>query len=107
MARSYSEVWKADYEARGEARRKGITPKSPIKAVGLTPSEWLKQKVEKGEAFWCEKRSATLTNEACRKVREKKRRAKVEPTTLMDDDHYMTEGLCSGCTRFNGGRLND
>lgn len=99
----YHATWKVEDHVLQEAKhrkRMGLT-QPLVDASTLSPSEWLKEKVSSGEAFFCERRAATMTKKACKLIRHKKMdRGRVGVYEGGDDELYVAVGICQTCTQY-------
>lgn len=99
----YHATWRSEDHVLQEAKyrkRMGIT-QPLVDSSSLSPTEWLKEKVSSGEAFFCEKRSATITKRTCKILRHKKLdKGRIGVYEGGDDELYIAVGICQTCTQY-------
>lgn len=102
-AAKYHAAWKVETHILQEAKyrkRKGI-PKGIPNTSSLTPTEWLNQKLALGEAFFCERRSATITRTTCSSIRQKTlNKHRIGVYDGGDDELYVSKSICYGCKQY-------
>lgn len=102
-ADKYHAAWKVETNILQEARhrkRRGI-PKEIHNTSSLTPTEWLNQKLALGEAFFCERRLATITRTTCSSIRQKAlNKHRIGVYDGGDDELYVSKSICYGCKQY-------